>query len=60
MINTIWSARIERGRESIVVRLPITACQACPVRPQCTPSTHDEHIVAVEFERWLREGNDRR
>jgi transposase len=37
--NTIWSPCIERGRESIVVRFPATACQTCPVRPQCTRST---------------------
>jgi hypothetical protein len=37
--STIWSACTERGRESIVVRFPVTACQACPVRPQCTRST---------------------
>jgi Transposase DDE domain len=37
--NTIWSSCAERGRESIVVRFPVTACQACPVRPQCTRST---------------------
>jgi hypothetical protein len=37
--STIWSACTERGRESIVVRFPVTACQACPARPQCTRST---------------------
>lgn len=37
--NTIWSTCTERGRESIVVRFPATACQSCPVRPQCTRST---------------------
>jgi hypothetical protein len=26
--NTIWSACTERGRESIVVRFPVTACQS--------------------------------
>jgi transposase len=36
--NTIWSSCTERGRESIVVRFPVTACQSCPVRPQCTRS----------------------
>jgi IS5 family transposase len=36
--NTIWSECDERGRESIVVRFPVTACQPCPVRPQCTQS----------------------
>jgi hypothetical protein len=39
--NTIWSECNERGRESIVVRFPVTACQACPVRPQCTRSTRN-------------------
>ncbi|MEU5847914.1 IS1182 family transposase [Saccharopolyspora shandongensis] len=39
--NTIWSACTERGRESIVVRFPVTACQTCPVRPQCTRSTRN-------------------
>jgi hypothetical protein len=37
--NTIWSTCTERGRESIVVRFPATACQPCSVRPQCTRST---------------------
>jgi transposase len=37
--NTIWSECTERGRDSIVVRFPATACQPCPVRPQCTRST---------------------
>jgi transposase len=37
--NTIWSTCRERGRESIVVRFPITSCQPCRVRPQCTAST---------------------
>jgi hypothetical protein len=37
--STIWSECTERGRESIVVRFPATACQPCPVRPQCTRST---------------------
>lgn len=37
--NTIWSECSERGRDSIVVRFPVTACQSCPVRPQCTRST---------------------
>jgi hypothetical protein len=37
--STIWSPCTERGRESIVVRFPVTACQACPVRSQCTRST---------------------
>ncbi len=37
--STIWSACTERGRESIVVRFPVTACQTCPLRPQCTRST---------------------
>jgi hypothetical protein len=37
--NTIWSQCTERGRDSIVVRFPATACQTCPVRPQCTRST---------------------
>jgi transposase len=37
--NAIWSECTERGRESIVVRFPVTACQSCPVRPQCTRST---------------------
>jgi Transposase DDE domain len=37
--NTIWSACTERGRQSIVVRFPVTSCQSCPVRPQCTRST---------------------
>ena len=37
--NTIWSDCHERGRDSIVVRFPVTACQPCPVRPQCTRST---------------------
>lgn len=32
--NTIWPACTERGRESIVVRFPVTTCQACPVHPQ--------------------------
>ncbi|WP_083751794.1 transposase [Saccharothrix sp. ALI-22-I] len=36
--NTIWSECSERGRDSIVVRFPVTACQSCPVRPQCTRS----------------------
>jgi transposase len=39
--NTIWSECSERGRESIVVRFPVTACQPCPVRPQCTRSTRN-------------------
>jgi len=39
--NTIWSSCSERGRESIVVRFPITACQPCPVRAQCTRSTRN-------------------
>jgi hypothetical protein len=29
--NTIWSECNERGRESIVVRFPVKACQSCPV-----------------------------
>jgi transposase len=41
IVNTIWSECHERSRESIVVRFPVTACQACPVRPQCTRSTRN-------------------
>ncbi len=39
--STIWSSCSERGRESIVVRFLVTACQACPARPQCTRSTRN-------------------
>jgi hypothetical protein len=39
--STVWSECTERGRESIVVRFPVTACQTCPVRPQCTQSTRN-------------------
>ena len=34
-----------RGRESIVVRFPVTACQPCPVHPQCTRSTRKARQV---------------
>ncbi|MGW1676306.1 IS1182 family transposase [Saccharopolyspora sp. NPDC002376] len=37
--TTSWSPCTERGRESIVLRFPATACKSCPVRPQCTRST---------------------
>lgn len=39
--STIWSPCTERGRASILVRFPVTACQKCPVRPQCTSSTRN-------------------
>jgi IS5 family transposase len=37
--STIWSECSERGRDSVVVAFPVTACKPCPVRPQCTRST---------------------
>lgn len=37
--STIWSECSERGRDSVVVAFPVTACRSCPVRPQCTRST---------------------
>ncbi|WP_202970552.1 transposase [Saccharothrix sp. ALI-22-I] len=37
--STIRSECSERGRDSVVVAFPVTACQSCPVRPQCTRST---------------------
>jgi DDE family transposase len=39
--STTWSPCTERGRESIVVRFPTTACKSCPVRPQCTQSARN-------------------
>jgi hypothetical protein len=47
MTNTIWSECHERGRESIVVRFSVTACQPCPIRPQYTQSTRNGHQLML-------------
>ncbi|MFE9751157.1 transposase [Saccharothrix saharensis] len=56
--NTIWSECSERGRDSVVVRFPLTACQPCPVRPQCTRSTRSGRQLMMRA-RDVREAVER-
>src|SRR6266545_2941782 len=38
--NASWTPATQRGTEVIVAKFPAQACQACPVKSQCTTATH--------------------
>jgi len=38
--NASWTPATQRGTEVIVAKFPAQACQACPVKAQCTTATH--------------------
>src|SRR6266508_3750131 len=38
--NATWTPATQRGTEVIVAKFPAQACQACPVKAQCTTATH--------------------
>jgi len=38
--NASWTPATQRGTEVIVAKFPGEACQACPVKSQCTTATH--------------------
>ena len=48
-ISSKWGVRTERdGSRSIQIRFPAAACNACPLRPQCTTGAEGRNLSASE------------